>query len=93
MFAIFSIPVIQFGFVTLFVAAFPLAPVFALLNNIIEIRSDANKFTVRTRRPVAHKAQSIGRILFIYNIINNINKTVTVFFQYDSTNVCDHNMQ
>uniref|UniRef100_A0A452IKM5 Anoctamin n=1 Tax=Gopherus agassizii TaxID=38772 RepID=A0A452IKM5_9SAUR len=30
--------IIQFGFVTLFVASFPLAPLFALLNNIIEIR-------------------------------------------------------
>ena len=30
--------VIQFGFITIFVAAFPLAPLFALLNNILEIR-------------------------------------------------------
>lgn len=30
--------VVQFGFVSLFVAAFPLAPLFALLNNIIELR-------------------------------------------------------
>ncbi|EPY87859.1 hypothetical protein CB1_000216025 [Camelus ferus] len=36
--------VIQFGFVTLFVASFPLAPVFALLNNVIEVRLDAKKF-------------------------------------------------
>ena len=32
-------PVIQFGYVTLFVAAFPLAPFFAFWNNILEIRS------------------------------------------------------
>ncbi|KAL3187247.1 hypothetical protein MRX96_025559 [Rhipicephalus microplus] len=32
---------IQFGFVTLFVAAFPLAPLFALINNVCEIRLDA----------------------------------------------------
>ena len=30
--------VIQFGFITIFVAAFPLAPLFALINNILEIR-------------------------------------------------------
>ena len=35
--------VIQYGFITLFVAAFPLAPLFALINNIIEIRLDAYK--------------------------------------------------
>uniref|UniRef100_A0A7N8X9X4 Anoctamin n=1 Tax=Mastacembelus armatus TaxID=205130 RepID=A0A7N8X9X4_9TELE len=44
---------IQFGFVTLFVASFPLAPLFALLNNIIEIRLDAKKFVTELRRPVA----------------------------------------
>ena len=30
--------VIQFGFITIFVCAFPLAPILALLNNILEIR-------------------------------------------------------
>ena len=29
--------VIQYGFVTIFVSAFPLAPFFALFNNIIEV--------------------------------------------------------
>uniref|UniRef100_A0A667ZLT2 Anoctamin n=1 Tax=Myripristis murdjan TaxID=586833 RepID=A0A667ZLT2_9TELE len=53
-------PVIQFGFITLFVASFPLAPLLALFNNIIEIRVDAWKFTTQFRRPVAAKAHSIG---------------------------------
>ena len=53
-------PVIQFGFVTLFVASFPLAPLFALLNNIIEIRLDAKKFVTELRRPVAARAKDIG---------------------------------
>ena len=30
--------VIQFGFITMFSCAFPLAPLFALLNNTVEIR-------------------------------------------------------
>ena len=34
--------VIQYGFVTLFVAAFPLAPLFALINNVVEIRYTKN---------------------------------------------------
>lgn len=46
--------------VTLFVASFPLAPLFALLNNIIEIRLDAKKFVMELRRPIAVKAQDIG---------------------------------
>ena len=51
---------LQYGFVTIFVAAFPLAPLFALLNNIIEIRADANKFVTQLRRPLALRAQDIG---------------------------------
>uniref|UniRef100_A0A669DDM6 Anoctamin n=1 Tax=Oreochromis niloticus TaxID=8128 RepID=A0A669DDM6_ORENI len=52
--------VIQFGFITLFVASFPLAPLLALINNIIEVRVDAWKLTTQFRRPVAAKAHSIG---------------------------------
>ncbi|KAM4569542.1 anoctamin-6 [Odontesthes bonariensis] len=52
--------VIQFGFVTLFVASFPLAPVLALLNNLFEIRVDAWKITTQCRRNVPEKAQDIG---------------------------------
>lgn len=52
--------VLQFGFITIFVVAFPLAPFFALLNNWIEIRLDAHKFVCETRRSVAERAQNIG---------------------------------
>lgn len=52
--------VIQFGFVTLFVASFPLAPVLALVNNLFEIRVDAWKITTQFRRVVPEKAQDIG---------------------------------
>lgn len=53
-------PVIQFGFITLFVASFPLAPLLALINNIIEVRVDSWKLTTQFRRPVASKARNIG---------------------------------
>lgn len=52
--------VLQFGFITIFVAAFPLAPLFALLNNWVEIRLDAQKFVCETRRCVPERAQNIG---------------------------------
>uniref|UniRef100_A0AAY5F5F3 Anoctamin n=1 Tax=Electrophorus electricus TaxID=8005 RepID=A0AAY5F5F3_ELEEL len=58
-----SSAVIQYGFVTLFVASFPLAPLFALLNNVIEIRLDAAKFVTEIRRPDAIRAKEIGRTL------------------------------
>uniref|UniRef100_A0A8C9L7P6 Anoctamin n=1 Tax=Pavo cristatus TaxID=9049 RepID=A0A8C9L7P6_PAVCR len=55
-----SFLVLQFGFTTIFVAAFPLAPLLALLNNIIEIRLDAYKFVTQWRRPLASRAKDIG---------------------------------
>ncbi len=64
--------VIQFGMVTLFVASFPLAPLFALLNNVIEIRLDAKKFVTELRRPIAARAKDIGRYLHTdYQYINS----------------------
>ncbi|KAG0203782.1 hypothetical protein BGX28_004062 [Mortierella sp. GBA30] len=52
--------VIQFGFCTLFIIAFPVAPIFALLNNVLEIRVDAYKLLTQHRRPIAQGAQDIG---------------------------------
>uniref|UniRef100_A0A671XB55 Anoctamin n=2 Tax=Sparus aurata TaxID=8175 RepID=A0A671XB55_SPAAU len=63
--------IIQFGFVSLFVASFPLAPLFALLNNVIEIRLDAKKFVTELRRPVAIRAKDIG---IWYNILSGMGK-------------------
>ena len=56
----FLLSVIQYGFITLFVAAFPLGPFFALINNLLEIRLDAYKFIVVFQRPMAARAQDIG---------------------------------
>lgn len=67
--------IIQFGFVTLFVASFPLAPLFALLNNVIEIRLDAKKFVTELRRPVAVRAKDIG---IWYNILRGIGKLAVI---------------
>jgi len=47
--------VVQFGFVTVFVSAFPLAPLFALINNFFEIRFDAKKIITSFKRPVAQR--------------------------------------
>ncbi|TSM52275.1 Anoctamin-9 [Bagarius yarrelli] len=52
--------VLQFSFTTIFVAAFPLAPLLALLNNIIEIRMDAIKMVSLEQRLVPRKAKDIG---------------------------------
>lgn len=50
----------QFSFTTIFVAAFPLAPLLALINNIFEIRLDAIKMVRLERRMVPRKTNDIG---------------------------------
>ena len=67
--------VIQFGFITIFVASFPLAPFFALLNNVFEIRIDSNKLICETRRPIADRAQDLG---IWYNILDAVSKIAVV---------------
>ena len=49
------VQVIQYGFITIFVCAFPLAPFFALCNNMLELRLDAKKILLNYRRPIAQK--------------------------------------
>ncbi|TGZ67426.1 hypothetical protein CRM22_004804 [Opisthorchis felineus] len=51
---------IQYGFITMFVPAFPLAPFFGMLNNLFEIRGDAKKFVNQYRRPVLERVGTIG---------------------------------
>ncbi|XP_037109447.1 anoctamin-9 isoform X2 [Syngnathus acus] len=51
---------IQFSFTTIFVAAFPLAPLLALINNVIEIRLDAIKMVTLERRLIPKKTNDIG---------------------------------
>ncbi|CAL7952008.1 unnamed protein product [Xylocopa violacea] len=67
--------VLQYGFVTIFVAAFPLAPVFALLNNVFEMRLDAKKLLVMYRRPVGQRVIDIG---IWYRILGSISKLSVV---------------
>ncbi|XP_062432345.1 anoctamin-9 [Rhea pennata] len=52
--------VIQYSFTTIFVAAFPLAPLLAFFNNLFEIRLDAIKMIQLHRRMVPRKANDIG---------------------------------
>ncbi|EDO37747.1 predicted protein, partial [Nematostella vectensis] len=71
--------VIQFGFITIFVTAFPLGPFFALINNLIEIRLDAYKFTCVFRRPMAARSQDIGIWFSILTGVTKISVVVNGF--------------
>ncbi|XP_039611532.1 anoctamin-7 isoform X2 [Polypterus senegalus] len=71
--------VLQFGFITIFVAAFPLAPLFALLNNWVEIRLDAQKFVCEYRRPVAERTQDIGVWFNILEALSHLSVIINAF--------------
>ncbi|XP_039241978.1 anoctamin-9 [Pipra filicauda] len=51
---------IQYSFTTIFVAAFPLAPLLAFFNNMFEIHLDAIKMVRLHRRMVPRRANDIG---------------------------------
>ncbi|KAK9776594.1 putative Plasma membrane channel protein [Seiridium cardinale] len=52
--------VIQFGYLSLFSAVWPLTPVSFLINNWVELRGDAMKIAVNSQRPIPWRADSIG---------------------------------
>ena len=64
--------VLQYSFVTMYITAFPLAPLVALFNNLIEIRVDARKFILQQRRPIAWRAESIGIWLDIITFVSQL---------------------
>ena len=63
---------IRLGFISLFAVAFPLGPLCAFLNNILEIRIDAFKVVTQFKRPLPKKAQDIGIWLPILDVISKL---------------------
>lgn len=61
---------VQFGYVSCFSLAFPLAPVLALVNNVLELRTDAFKLCHTRQRPLAHKASGIGVWLHVLQVMS-----------------------
>lgn len=64
--------VVQFGYVTLFVVAFPLAPFLALLSNQLEQMVDMTKMLSNARRPFPRGASDIGTWEYILVSMGNV---------------------
>merc|ERR1711871_1187016 len=56
----YSAIVSQFGYMTMFVSAFPLCTVLSFINNYVQLRVDAWRLTQISRRPIPQSAQDIG---------------------------------
>ena len=63
---------IQYGYVTLFVVAFPLAPVLALINNFIINYSAATKACTLRARPIPFGAENIGTWYDVFDYLGII---------------------
>ena len=61
--------ILQFGYASLFVTAFPLAPLLAAANNYVEIRVDGFKLMRASRRPIPKGAEDIGTWAHIVEIM------------------------
>ena len=61
--------VVQYGYIALFSPCFPLAPVFAAINNVTEIRGDSWKLCKGYQRPSANSAEDIGSWFTVLNIV------------------------
>ena len=53
----------QFGYVSLWSVVWPLVPFTAIINNFFELRGDAFKICVNSRRPVPQRAESSAQSL------------------------------
>ncbi|KAK9767133.1 hypothetical protein K7432_003292 [Basidiobolus ranarum] len=72
----------QFGYVALFSSIWTLTPLTAFVNNWIEMRSDAAKICINTRRPIPSRTDTIGPWLDNLSIISwlsSLTNTVLVY--------------
>lgn len=63
---------VQFGQVTLFAAAYPLAAICSLANNIIEKRSDGFKLCTAHQRPLPVQCSGIGAWLMAFEVLGYV---------------------
>ncbi|CAE7326990.1 rps11 [Symbiodinium sp. KB8] len=70
--------VIEFGYVTLFASAFPLAGVMSIVSNLIEMKSDMFKLALVYQRPMPHRASNIGiwrtllHVIVAFSVATNV---------------------
>eukprot|EP01111_Echinosteliopsis_oligospora_P009071 TRINITY_DN2593_c0_g1_i1.p1 TRINITY_DN2593_c0_g1~~TRINITY_DN2593_c0_g1_i1.p1 ORF type:complete len:778 (-),score=195.83 TRINITY_DN2593_c0_g1_i1:55-2388(-) len=77
--------VIQYGYITLFAASFPLAPVLAFVNNLIEMRTDTFKFLTSYNKPFYRGASDIGgwyTILTFMSVVAVITNALLLMYTF-----------
>lgn len=69
-FNMFAALMIQFGYTTMFIAAYPLATCMAFVSNYVEMRTDAWKLCQLSRRPEPRSCEDIGTWYAILEVIS-----------------------
>jgi len=81
----YSEMVIQYGYIILFAAAFPLAPLLAAANNLVEMRTDTWKWLRTYNKPIYSGCDDIGgwySILEILGVIAVITNCLLIAFSF-----------
>ncbi|KAI9818683.1 MAG: hypothetical protein M1832_004158 [Thelocarpon impressellum] len=73
---------IQFGYLSLFSVVWPLTPVAYLINDWVELRSDAIKICVEMKRPIPWRADTIGPWLDNLGFLAWVGSIVTAALVY-----------
>lgn len=71
--------VINFGYITLFASAFPIAPLFTILFHWMEYQSDRWKIKNVFQRPMPSKQSGIGSWLSVLNIMSVMSLLTNIF--------------
>ena len=77
--------VIQLGFIVFFACVFPLAPLFSLLTNMLEIRIKLNSMSLYSRRFPAKGANGIGSWAGIMELISLVSIPINFAILYFAT--------
>lgn len=88
--------VVQFCLVVAFAAAFPLAPLLALMNNVTEIRTDAVKIVFTNNKPHYKGSEDIGgwyRILEIIGYIAVVTNSLLILLGFSVLPIAVHGGQ
>eukprot|EP01091_Cochliopodium_minus_P011715 TRINITY_DN339_c0_g1_i4.p1 TRINITY_DN339_c0_g1~~TRINITY_DN339_c0_g1_i4.p1 ORF type:complete len:898 (+),score=254.62 TRINITY_DN339_c0_g1_i4:225-2696(+) len=82
--------VIQYGYITLFASSLPVAPILALINNIVEIKTDGYKYLKSLQRPLYRGAEDIGVWYWVLEILGVMAVITNAFLIGFSTRIFDH---
>ncbi|GAA5869381.1 hypothetical protein JCM16303_000449 [Sporobolomyces ruberrimus] len=72
----------QLGYICMFAVCWPIAPLWSLVNNFFEIRSDAFKLATQARRPVPTREASLGPWLDVLGFITYLGTLTSTALVY-----------